>query len=169
MLVWAVTFTLSFGPLPTCKLNLKMSAEASTSSFKYPEWAKMPGGYSFDTRGKDWGQYEKHFLLRTDAVYEKKKLTDFFRTYFKCFFFDSRINDYVITEPDDIYQNTFESFNHNDEYIPFPGFTATGRTSSFQVGKGPKDKVKVTAQTNMAKIDYYELCALRFEKWYMCD
>ena len=21
----------------------------------------------------------------------------------------------------------------------------------------------------MAKVDYYELCALRFEKWYMCD
>jgi hypothetical protein len=57
----------------------------------------------------------------------------------------------------------------NDDFIPFPGFTPTGRTNSFQVSKGPKDRVKTTAQTNMTRIDYYELCALRFDRWYRCD
>merc|ERR1711976_446626 len=56
-----------------------------------------------------------------------------------------------------------------DEFIPFPGFTPTGRTNSFQYGKGPKERTKTSAQTNMARIDYYELCALRFDRWYRCD
>jgi len=56
-----------------------------------------------------------------------------------------------------------------DEFIHFPGFTPTGRTNSFRYSKGPKDRVKTSAQTQMSHIDYYELCALRFEKWYKCD
>jgi len=84
-------------------------------------------------------------------------------------FYDHRVGEYVINEPDDIYSNLYESYNMMDEFIPFPGFTPTGRTNSFQFGKGPKERVKTTAQTNMSKIDYYELCGLRFERWYKCD
>ncbi len=56
--------------------------------FKYPEWAKMPAQYDFSTKGKDWTQYYTDFLLRTDAVWEKQKLLDYFRGYYKFFQFD---------------------------------------------------------------------------------
>ena len=29
-----------------------MSAEANAEGFKYPDWAKMPKNYDFNTRGK---------------------------------------------------------------------------------------------------------------------
>jgi hypothetical protein len=34
---------------------------------------------------------------------------------------------------------------------------------------GPKQRVAVTAQTNYLKEDYFDLCALRFDKWDRCD
>lgn len=35
------------------------------------DYGKMPAGYNFLTRGKNWKEYEKDFTLRTDAVWEK--------------------------------------------------------------------------------------------------
>lgn len=34
---------------------------------------------------------------------------------------------------------------------------------------GPKQRVQNTAQTNYLKEDYFDLCALRFDKWDRCD
>ena len=44
---------------------------------------KMPKNYDFSVRNVDWSQYEKDFILRTDAVWEKSKLLDVFYTMFK--------------------------------------------------------------------------------------
>ena len=52
-------------------------------------------------RGKDWSEFENDYLLRTDAVWEKSKLRDVFRLYYKCFYFDPRGLRYVIAEPDE--------------------------------------------------------------------
>ena len=41
---------------------------------------KMPKNYDFSVRNVDWRQYEKDFVLRTDAVWEKSKLLDVFYT-----------------------------------------------------------------------------------------
>lgn len=47
---------------------------------------RMPEGYDFSTHGtlsvnigKDWSQYDKDYKLRTDAVWEKQQLKDWFR------------------------------------------------------------------------------------------
>lgn len=44
---------------------------------------KMPKTYDFSVRNVDWKQYEKDFILRTDAVWEKSKLLDVFYTNYK--------------------------------------------------------------------------------------
>jgi hypothetical protein len=50
----------------------------------------------------DWKQYQKDFLLRTDAVWEKKQLRDYFRLYMKCFWFNTAIKNYELIEPEDL-------------------------------------------------------------------
>lgn len=44
---------------------------------------KMPKDYDFSVRNVDWKEYEKDFLLRTDAVWERSKLLDIFYTHYK--------------------------------------------------------------------------------------
>ena len=44
---------------------------------------KMPKNYDFSVRNIDWKQYERDFILRTDAVWEKSKLLDVFYTQYK--------------------------------------------------------------------------------------
>ena len=46
----------------------------------------MPKNYDFSTRGVDWRQYDKDFILRTDAVWEKSKLLDLFYSHYKVAF-----------------------------------------------------------------------------------
>lgn len=44
---------------------------------------KMPKNYDFSVRNVDWKQYERDFILRTDAVWERAKLLDVFYTNYK--------------------------------------------------------------------------------------
>jgi hypothetical protein len=44
---------------------------------------KMPKNYDFSVRNVDWKEYEKDYLLRTDAVWERSKLLDVFYTHYK--------------------------------------------------------------------------------------
>jgi hypothetical protein len=58
-------------------------------------FGKMPKDYDFSTRSTlfslnssnriefNWGEYNNDFILRTDAVWEKQKLKDYFRNYMK--------------------------------------------------------------------------------------
>lgn len=132
------------------------------------DFGKMPANYDFSTRRTNWAEFHNDFLLRTDAVWEKQKLLDGFRLYQKCFYFDKVAKKYVVVEPDDIYTLLLEPWALED-INPFPGFTPTGRTNSFQPGLGPKQRVVVPAQTNFIHADFYDLCAMRFEKWWRCD
>lgn len=59
--------------------------------------------------GKDWSKFEKEFTIRTDAVWEKFKLRDYFRLFYKCFYFNPSTNDYQLLEPEDIYTMVYES------------------------------------------------------------
>ncbi|EGR28984.1 hypothetical protein IMG5_165800, partial [Ichthyophthirius multifiliis] len=47
------------------------------------DYGKMPAGYNFLTRGKNWKEYHNDFILRTDAVWEKQQLYDYFRNFMK--------------------------------------------------------------------------------------
>jgi hypothetical protein len=121
-------------------------------------------------RGKkvNWKEYENDFILRTDAVWEKTKLKDYFRSYSKCFWFDIPLQRYTFIEPEEAYTLIFEGSSLED-FQTYPGSTPTGRTNCYQHGNPPKQRVAVSSQTNAVFLDYYNLCALRFEKWWGCD
>lgn len=80
------------------------------------DFHKMPANYDFSHKGTnlprgvgiDWKSYEKDFTLRTDAVWEKQQLRDWFRLYTKCFYFDTTAKRYSLIEPEDIYTIIYE-------------------------------------------------------------
>lgn len=39
----------------------------------------IPGVRAYDNLGKNWSEYDKDYRLRTDAVWEKQQLKDWFR------------------------------------------------------------------------------------------
>ena len=43
----------------------------------------MPEGYEFSSRKVNWNSYKKDYLLRTDAVWEKEKLSTYFYAIYK--------------------------------------------------------------------------------------
>lgn len=55
------------------------------------------------------------------------------------------------------------------DVMNWTGFSPTGRTTSFQTGLGPKQRVANTFNAFYSLPDYYMLCAMRFEKWWRCD
>jgi hypothetical protein len=106
--------------------------------------------------GKNWSEYSGDFLLRTDAIWEKEKMRDWFRLYQKCFYFDKTVRKYKFMEVEDIYTILFEGWAL-DELSPWVGHNPTGRTNNFQVTLGPKNREAVSAQLNFIHADYYEL------------
>eukprot|EP01015_Nassula_variabilis_P022769 TRINITY_DN420_c0_g1_i2.p2 TRINITY_DN420_c0_g1~~TRINITY_DN420_c0_g1_i2.p2 ORF type:complete len:158 (+),score=26.54 TRINITY_DN420_c0_g1_i2:75-548(+) len=68
----------------------------------------------------------------------------------------------------DSYQSLYEAQTY-EEFTEFAGFTPTGRTTSFQHGLGPKQRIRTSAQTNVVKQDYFDLCCLRFDRYLKCD
>eukprot|EP01017_Pseudomicrothorax_dubius_P031369 TRINITY_DN3999_c0_g1_i4.p1 TRINITY_DN3999_c0_g1~~TRINITY_DN3999_c0_g1_i4.p1 ORF type:complete len:251 (-),score=72.47 TRINITY_DN3999_c0_g1_i4:112-864(-) len=152
------------------KAQRQQEKEVTSPDAQVPNWfAKMPEGYDFSNKGVNWEEYGQESILRTDAVWEKSILRDGFRLFMKCFYFDKGSKKYVVFEPEEIYSIIFEPWAF-EEFVPFTGFTPTGRTNSFQIGLGPKQRLgSVSAQTNFIRQDYYDLCALRFEKWWKCD
>lgn len=106
--------------------------------------------------------------MRTDAVWEKFQLTDWYRNQQKCFFYNKGLRRYQLVEPDDAYNMIWETWALED-VVDFPGFTPTGRSNSFQTGLGPKQRARVSAMQTYSQQDYYMLCGLRFEKWFRCD
>ena len=133
----------------------EMTTQVQTTR-SYPDKFKIPESYDFSTRGKNWSEYHGDFLLRTDAIWEKEKLRDWFRLYQKCFYFDRSKNQYLFIEPEDIYTILYEGWALED-LTPFVGFNPTGRTTNFQVGQGPKQREAVSAQLNFIHADYWEL------------
>lgn len=88
----------------------------------------------------------------------------------KCFYFNKGLLRYEWFEPEDMYTVLMEPWAFEDEDVmQWTGFSPTGRTTSFQMGLGPKQRVANTFNTFYSMPDYYMLCAMRFEKWWRCD
>jgi hypothetical protein len=68
------------------------------------------------------------FRLRTDAVWEKQKLFDFFRLYYKNFLFDWKKKQYMFAEPREAFTWIFERWNLGTRKRVYQGYTTTGRT-----------------------------------------
>jgi hypothetical protein len=86
---------------------------------------KMPKNYDFSVRNVDWRQYERDFLLRTDAVWERSKLMDVFYTHYKSQFIYDRVqNKYLIANIRQMPLPTNEP-EHFEDWRPFMGYTDT--------------------------------------------
>jgi len=59
---------------------------------------KMPQNYNFDTRKTDWSKYKPYYLLRTDAVWEKSKLYQYFYSQLKAPLYFNNNQYYLISE-----------------------------------------------------------------------
>ena len=85
----------------------------------------MPKNYDFSVRNVDWRQYEKDFILRTDAVWERSKLLDvFYTTYKSQFIYDNLSNKYMIANIRQMPLPTNEP-EHFEDWRPFMGYTDT--------------------------------------------
>jgi len=80
----------------------------------------MPPNYDFSNKGKNWAEYENDFLLRTDAVWEKQQLLDWFRLYHKVFYFDKGLKKYQFFEPEEMYTVIYEGWALED-FQTYPG------------------------------------------------
>lgn len=134
----------------------------------YPAWAKMPNDYDFSTFGKDWSAYKSFYRLRTDAVWEKWKLYQYFRSFYKKMFFDLRDSKYYYVQPL-TRGEAMDSGLFEESLIPYEGITPSGGTNAFEVAAGARRPPEVSSQTNFLHQDYYELCTLRFEHYNRCD
>jgi hypothetical protein len=78
--------------------------EGHASGLKRPEGLYMPEGYDFSNgNAMAWKSYWPHFRLRTDAVWEKSKLRDWFRSFYKIFSFNRLSNRYETVDPEESY------------------------------------------------------------------
>ncbi len=113
----------------------KPSAERAATEQRGDRPLKMPKNYDFSVRNVKWSNYDKDYILRTDAVWEKSKLYDVFYTIYKSkFLFDNFNNRYLIanirmmpmpsTEPEVL-----------EDWKPFMGFSdIDGCVWQFKVG-----------------------------------
>ena len=139
------------------------------SSESYPSWAKMPENYNFSTRNVDWSAYHPYFRLRTDAVWEKSKLFQWFRAFYKkhlYFNHDEKQYYYVamMDQADMIDPTTFEMNS-----TPYMGFSESGATRDFQMATLRRNSEKIDSQAFALNSNTDEMCSYKFDKWSECD
>ncbi|CAD8060858.1 unnamed protein product [Paramecium sonneborni] len=64
------------------KLKYKLATQPLLETLP-KDYHKMPSNYDFSHKRINWKEHEKDFVLRTDAVWEKDQLKDWFRLYTK--------------------------------------------------------------------------------------
>lgn len=85
----------------------------------------MPKDYDFSVRNVNWNHYNRDYLLRTDAVWEKSKLYDvFYTTYKTAFVMDSVNKRWMMANIRQMPLPTNEP-EHFEEWRPFYGFSDT--------------------------------------------
>ena len=96
---------------------------------------KMPKDYDFSVKNVNWENYKKDYILRTDAVWEKSKLYDFFYTSYKRRIAYEPVNqEYVVP---DIRQMPMPSTEMEvfEDWQPFMGYSnIDGCVFQFKIG-----------------------------------
>lgn len=146
-----------------------MSTQTQTpAKTAYPTWAKMPKSYNFK-KTPPLKPYEKYSTLRTDAVWEKNKLQNYFRLFYKIPYYNKSTKKYTLVTPAEYSTHIYHFPAIFNTAVDYMGLTKTGRTNSFNFVKGAHKAEKTTKMGNYSKQDYYELCAYRFDRWDDCD
>ncbi len=130
----------------------------------------MPKNYDFSVRNVNWKQYEKDFLLRTDAVWERSKLLDIFYTQYKSqFIYDKITNKYMIANIRQMPLPTNEP-EHFEDWRPFMGYTDTdGCVWQFRVGPTVQNPATFSGFMADKEGDSWYMCFLVFQKFMMCN
>lgn len=122
--------------------------------------------YDFSNKGIDWEGYEKEVRLRTDAVWERGKLKDYFRLFYKIFYWDPDTEKYYISTPCHQFGASTDDWRVREHH----GYNPTGRTSSFQKARGweyPARSISVNAADTIR--DRNVLCYGRFRNYKKCE
>lgn len=78
-------------------VSVRKDVTAENSRGRRP--LKMPKNYDFSVRNVNWSQYKNDYILRTDAVWERKKLMDMFYTVYKSkMLYDDMNNTYSVAD-----------------------------------------------------------------------
>ncbi|OMJ72601.1 hypothetical protein SteCoe_15802 [Stentor coeruleus] len=127
---------------------------------------KYNPNYDFSNKGIDWESYEKEARLRTDAVWERSKLKDFFRCFYKVFYWDPKSEKYYIMGPMHMFGKGTDGWRVREH----DGYTTTGRTSSFQVARGWEFPARTISLNSADTIrDKNALCYYRFRAYKRCE
>ena len=82
----------------------------------------MPDGYDFSVRNVNWKDYKDDYILRTDAVWERSKLMDYFYSLYKIMIFEPSWNKYMVHDLRTVPLPTGEP-EHLDEWQEYEGFS----------------------------------------------
>ena len=127
---------------------------------------KYNPSYDFSNKGVDWESYEKEARLRTDAVWERSKLKDYFRLFYKIFYWDPKTSKYYVSGPMHVFGNSTDSWRLR-EHI---GYNPTGKSSSYQRMKGweyPNRSISLNAADVIR--DKNALCYYRVRAYKKCE
>ena len=130
----------------------------------------MPKNYDFSVRNVKWSEYDKDYILRTDAVWEKSKLYDVFYTIYKSkFLYDNFNNRYMManirmmpmpsTEPEVL-----------EDWTPFMGFSdIDGCVWQFKVGPMVQRPTSISRFVADKEGDSWYMCFMSFQKFMLCN
>ena len=151
------------------KLDRPDPARAATES-RGQRPLKMPKNYDFSVRNVKWSQYDKDYILRTDAVWEKTKLYDVFYTIYKSkFLYDNFDNRYMIAN---IRQMPMPSTEPEvlEDWKPFMGFSdIDGCVWQFKVGPMVQNPTSLSRFIGDKEGDSWYMCFMSFQKFILCN
>ena len=130
---------------------------------------KMPKGYDFSVRNVNWKDYSKDFILRTDAVWEKTKLQDYFYSLYKNMAFNERTNQYYVTDLRIVPLPTNVA-DHMEDWEVFKGYSEIDGCL-WQFKPGPKVVAPQSFSHYVAdkEGDSWYICHISFEQWMSCN
>ena len=130
----------------------------------------MPKNYDFSVRNVDWNSYKNDYLLRTDAVWEKTKLMDFFYVLYKDqVVYDRFNNNYTVADIRQMPMPTNEP-EHLEDVKPFMGYTdIDGCVWQFKIGPMLQTPTSLSKFIADKEGDSWYLCFMTFQKYMLCN
>jgi len=127
---------------------------------------KYASTYDFSNRGIDWEDYQRDVRLRTDAVWERQKLKDYFRMFYKIFYWDPKSEAYYVTIPGHNNVNAPDNW----KFKKHRGYSATGKTLSYETGHGEEHAFRsLSSNAGDSVRDKNVLCFYRFRAYKSCE
>ena len=132
---------------------------------------KMPKNYDFSVRNVKWREYEKDYILRSDAVWEKSKLFDIFYTVYKSkLLWEGMNQSYVIANIRMMPMPTTEA-EHLEDWTTFTGFNngLDGCIWQFKYGPMLQNPSSISKFVADKEGDSWAMCFMSFQKFMLCN